>query len=258
MKLGLTIAFLLTAAFYASVGFGGGSTYTALLAVSGAPFYVIPVVSLLCNICVVAGNCFRYFRTKIITLSDVWPLFILSVPAAFIGGRLNVSEIFFIGLLSLALFMTGVRMLFSRAEGRTHQGHLRRNSICCALIGGAIGFYSGIVGIGGGIFLAPILYKLGWGRAQEIAGASSVFILVNSMSGLGGQFIKVSKLDLVPDIIPYIPLIIAVLVGGTIGNVASIKLLQPSTLYRITGLLIFAVAIRLTIKWLKLMTIYMA
>ena len=247
----MTIAFLLAAAFYASAGFGGGSTYTALLTISGAPFYVIPVVSLLCNICVVAGNCIRYFRTKLINLPDVWPLFILSLPAAFIGGRLNVSETIFIGMLCLALFMAGVKMLFSQAEVHTDKDQLLRGkSVHCALIGGAIGFYSGIVGIGGGIFLAPILYKLRWGHAQEIAAASSVFILANSISGLGGQVIKVSKLDLIPTIIPYSPLIMAVLVGGTIGNVVSIKFFKPITLRRITGLLILAVAIRLTIKWL--------
>ena len=258
MKLGLTIAFLLTAALYASAGFGGGSTYTALLAVSDAPFYIIPTVSLLCNICVVAGNCFRYFKSKLISLADVWPLFILSIPAAFIGGRLNIPEVTFIGLLCVALLIAGIRMLFSQTEAYTHHGQLRGKLLPCTLIGGAIGFYSGIVGIGGGIFLAPILYKFRWGNAQEIAAACSVFILLNSISGLGGQVIKVNHLELMPEIIPYTPFIMAVLIGGTIGNVMSIKFLKPSTLRRITGLLILAVAIRLTIKWLGLMAIHMA
>ena len=255
MKLGLAIAFLLTAAFYASAGFGGGSTYTALLAVSGAPFYVIPVVSLVCNICVVAGNCLRYFRAKLISLSDVWPLFILSVPAAFIGGWLNVSEIVFLGLLCLALLLAGTRMLFRHVDTYNDQGPLRGNSVQSALIGGAIGFYSGIVGIGGGIFLAPILYKFRWGRAQEIAAACSVFILVNSVSGLCGQIIKVSERNLTSEILPYTPLVFAVLIGGTIGNSVSIKFLKPNVLRRITGLLTLIVAIRLSFKWLGLMAV---
>ena len=255
MKLGLILAFLLTAVLYASAGFGGGSTYTALLAVSGAPFYVIPVVSLLCNICVVAGNSIRYFRARLIRLTDAWPLFILSIPAAFIGGRLNVSETVFIGLLCLALLLAGGRMLFSGDKEFEAQGVLRRNPFACALIGGAIGFYSGIVGIGGGIFLAPVLYKFRWGRAQEIAAACSVFILVNSLSGLGGQVVKIGQLDLLPEIIPYAPLILAVLIGGTIGNVMSLKFLKPIVLRRITGFLILAVAIRLAVKLMSTVSI---
>lgn len=260
MKLALGAAFLITAAFYASAGFGGGSTYTALLAVSGAPFYVIPVVSLLCNICVVLGNYIRYFKAKLITYSDVWPLFILSIPAAFLGGRLNVSEIVFIGLLCLALLIAGLRMLQNREVllDNDSQGELSRNPILCALVGGVIGFYSGIVGIGGGIFLAPILYKLNWGRGQEIAAACSVFILVNSMSGLGGQLIKARNLDIIIQILPYAPLIMIVIIGGTIGNFVSIRFLNSGHLRRITGLLILAVALRLTIKWLGLLAIYMA
>lgn len=253
MKLGLAFAFLLTAAFYASAGFGGGSTYTALLAVSEAPFYVIPIVSLLCNICVVAGNCFRYFRKKTISLLDIWPFLILSIPAAFIGGRLNVSEVIFIGLLCLALFVAAIRMLFAQTEAYHAQGLLRGNAVRCSLIGGAIGFYSGIVGIGGGIFLAPILYKLRWGNAQEIAAACSVFILVNSMSGLAGQIIKVTQLDIIREVLPYTTLIMAVIIGGTIGNIISIKFLKPNYLRRITGVLILAVAIRLSFKWMELM-----
>ncbi|MEP6343617.1 MAG: sulfite exporter TauE/SafE family protein [Maricaulaceae bacterium] len=255
MKLSLAFTFLLTAALYASAGFGGGSTYTALLAVSGTPFYVIPIVSLICNICVVAGNCLRYFRAKLIFLSDVWPLLILSIPAAFFGGRLNISEAIFIGLLCLALFIAGARMILSREETHSDPQDLSRNPMICAFIGGAIGFYSGIVGIGGGIFLAPVLYKLRWGRAQEIAAVCSVFILVNSVSGLGGHFIKVSAFEFVPEIISYVPLIIAVLIGGTIGNVMSIRFLKSSILRRITGLLILAVAIRLLIKWVGLVAV---
>lgn len=253
MKITLAFAFLITAAFYASAGFGGGSTYTALLAVSGAPFYVIPIVSLLCNICVVAGNCFRYFKVKLIKASSVWPLFILSIPAAFLGGRLHVSEAIFIGLLCLALAVAGIRMLFSTPDVQGSNEAFQDKPIFCALIGGAIGFYSGIVGIGGGIFLAPILYKFRWGSAQEIAAACSAFIMVNSLSGLGGHLIKANSLDVTPEIVPYAPLILAVFIGGTIGNVISLRFLEPRHLRRITGVLILAVAIRLAMKWVSLL-----
>lgn len=253
MKLGLALAFLVTAALYASAGFGGGSTYTALLAVSGAPFYTIPVVSLLCNICVVAGNCLRYFNKRIIAFKDIWPFLILSIPAAFLGGRLNVPEVIFIGLLCLALGAAGIRMLFAQQHSYSAAGAFRGHALRSSLIGGAIGFYSGIVGIGGGIFLAPILYKFRWGRAHEIAALCSVFILMNSLAGLSGQIIKINQLDLVSEVMPYAPLILAVFIGGTVGNVLSLKFLNANTLRRITGLLILIVAARLLLKWIGLM-----
>ena len=253
MKLILGLAFFLTAALYASVGFGGGSTYTALLAVSGTSYIVIPIISLLCNICVVSGSSWRYLRRKVIKLSEVWPLFILSIPAAFIGGMVNVSEVIFIGLLSVALLLASIRMVFGRIhDDKSVSLATKRNRIVSALIGGAIGFYSGIVGIGGGIFLAPILYRMCWGRAQQIAAACSIFILVNSMAGLVGQITKTADLNLNSDILSYWPLILAVLFGGTIGNMLSLRLLTPKLLRRITGILILIVAIRLLIKWMTL------
>ena len=249
MKLTLALGFLLTAALYASVGFGGGSTYTALLAVTDTPYVIIPIVSLLCNICVVSGNSWRYLRGKITQLADVWPLFVLSIPTAFLGGRLHVSEKLFIGLLSVALLLAGIRMLFGRAADDERLFTPKRKPLMSILIGAGIGFYSGIVGIGGGIFLAPILYRLRWGRAQQIAAACSLFILVNSMAGLTGQITKSSSLDHMPDLISYWPLILAVLIGGTWGNMMSIQFLRPEQLRRITGVLILIVAVRLLLKW---------
>lgn len=256
MKLTLALTFLFTAALYASAGFGGGSTYTALLVVSGAPFYAIPIISLLCNICVVAGNSIRYLRAGILKFSYVWPLLSFSIPAAFVGGRIEVSEVLFLGLLWVALLIAGVRMILIRdmseagiisAQNTAQAGRLKH-----ALIGGAIGFYSGLVGIGGGIFLAPVLYRLRWGRAQEIAAMCSVFILVNSAASLTGQVFKAHALNLVSDVVPYWPLIIAVVIGGTAGNMLSLRRFKQRHLRRITGLLILVVAIRLCLKWIGL------
>ena len=255
MKIALTLGFLLTAAIYASVGFGGGSTYTALLAVSGASFTLIPIISLLCNICVVSGNSWRYLRRKTVKLSQVWPLFILSIPAALLGGRLHVSELLFISLLSLALFIAGTRMVFTKRYADNQvQALSARTSKLGVLIGGAIGFYSGIVGIGGGIFLAPILYRLRWGGAQQIAATCSLFILVNSVAGLVGQLSKSAGASHHAEILSYWPLIIAVLIGGTLGNMLSFHMLRPEQLRRITGILILIVAVRLALKALAMAT----
>lgn len=253
MKIFLIFAFLISAALYASVGFGGGSTYTALLAVSGLSFTLIPLISLTCNICVVSGNSFRYARAGLLNLADIWPLLILSVPAAFIGGRIHVSERLFIGLLSLALFGAGLRMLRAKISSGRAAPRRKPATAAAALLGGGVGLYSGIVGIGGGIFLAPILYGLRWGEAKQIAAICSLFILVNSCAGLAGQYIKIAgQADLAP-LFEFWPLIAAVIIGGQFGNRMGVNVLSPQHLQRITGGLILLVALRLFWKWLFLM-----
>ena len=258
MKLILAALFFITAALYASVGFGGGSTYTALLAVSGTDYILIPILSLACNIVVVSGNTLRYGREKLIDYPRIWPLIILSIPAAWLGGRLQISETLFLGLLCAALFLAGVRLIFVSKNAILapfmvnkilSKGVLARN----ALIGGIIGFISGLVGIGGGIFLAPVLHFLKWGSAKAIAAACSLFILVNSVSGLLGQATKLGDVSRLSDAVEYWPLIPAVLLGGFIGNYMGVFKISDMWLKRLTGLLIIIVAIRLSFRWASLM-----
>jgi len=252
MKFGLAILFFMTAALYASVGFGGGSTYTALLAITDTPFFIIPIIALICNICVVTGNSFRYMRAGLIDFKRAYPLFILSVPSAWIGGQLPISERLFIALLCIALFIAGARLLFSSSQQDAVETHDKNLFLLTMIIGGGIGFYSGLIGIGGGIFLAPVLYSLRWGRAQQIAAICSVFILVNSVSGLIGQLSKATNVSHYSDIIDYWPLVLAVIIGAMIGNKVSLKFLSEQHLRRITGILILVVAIRLLMRWISL------
>lgn len=254
LKLALAFAFLLTAVLYASVGFGGGSSYTAFLAITATSFTLIPIISLLCNICVVSGNSWRYLRLNLVRLSDVAPLFILSIPAALMGGMLHVSETVYIGLLSLGLFVASLRMILAKNGGYSRKLSPKPQPMFSALIGALIGFFSGIVGIGGGIFLAPVLYRLRWGSAQQIAAACSVFIFVNSIAGLAGQLIKTSIVDVGSDILSYWFLILAVLVGGAIGNTFSLRVFNERHLRRITGIVILIVSVRLMLKWARLMS----
>lgn len=249
MKLALlTIAFFITAFLYASVGFGGGSTYTALLAISGISITLVPVISLACNILVVSGNTLRYTRQKMYNFSKIWPLIILSIPAAWFGGSLPISEKLFIGLLAIALFIASLRLLSMRANVEP-EGVREQSTILNAVIGGGIGFYSGLVGIGGGIFLAPVLYVLKWGSAREIAAASSLFILVNSISGLSGQLTKFSDLSSFSEVLSYWPLLLAVFIGGQIGNYLGVFRISEKWLRRLTGALILLVALRLFWRW---------
>ncbi|MBC7987176.1 MAG: sulfite exporter TauE/SafE family protein [Sphingomonadaceae bacterium] len=241
---------MLTALLYASVGFGGGSTYNALLVLDGTDYRILPAISLICNIVVVAGGSWRFWREGHVPLARILPWVALSVPAAWLGGRLPVSETLFIGALGGSLLFAGLRLLFERAPV-VAAGEAREPPIALRFgIGGGIGFLSGLVGIGGGIFLAPVLYMLRWASPREIAGTCSVFILVNSLSGLAGQLMKLGDVGQTAMLVPYWPLLVAVLVGGQIGSRLGASRIPPTLIKRLTAVLILYVAARLIGQWL--------
>jgi len=247
---GLILLFAFTACLYASVGFGGGSTYSALLVASRTDFSLIPIIALSCNIAVVAGNTLRYSHARLVPWARLWPILIASIPMAWLGGRLSISETLFIGLLGAALFFAGTRLLFKTPHDDIG-AHKPISHIRSAFIGAIIGFYSGLVGIGGGIFLAPVLYALNWGRAKVIAASCSVFILFNSISGFIGQFMKLTDSHKIWEAAAYWPLIPAVVIGGFIGNSIGLKRLSQNWVQRLTGILILIVAIRLAFDWFE-------
>lgn len=263
LKLGLILLFFLTALLYASVGFGGGSTYNAVLIMSGADRAVLPLVALACNIVVVSANVVRYWRANILTFERYIPLIILSVPMAWLGGSLPISQKLFIGLLAMALLFAGARLLWHSLANPTLANPKvpstdfsiddnRLGSVPTALIGGGVGFYAGLVGIGGGIFLAPILYFARWGSAKAIAAACSFFILVNSASGMAGQYSKLSDQGQLEAAYAYWPLLPAVFLGGLIGNYLGVFKIPEVWIKRLTAILILYVALQLCLEWFTL------
>jgi len=254
LKFGLIALFFLTAALYASVGFGGGSTYNALLVMSGTDILIMPLIALACNIVVVSSNVVRYWRAKILTFERYVPLIILSVPMAWLGGRIPISQKLFIGLLAIALLFAGARLLLNSFEKpkETLTADNRLGPVASALIGGGVGFYAGLVGIGGGIFLAPILYFARWGSAKAIAAACSFFILVNSVSGLAGQYSKLASFNQLEPAYAYWPLLPAVFLGGLIGNYLGVFKIPEVWIKRLTAILILYVALRLVLKWFNM------
>ncbi|MEM6649592.1 MAG: sulfite exporter TauE/SafE family protein [Pseudomonadota bacterium] len=253
MSLSLILLFLGTAVLYASVGFGGGSTYTALLILYGTDYRILPTIALVCNIIVVSGGVWRFSKAGQINLKRLWPFLVTSIPAAWVGGQLPVSEIVFIGLLSSSLFISGLRLLFSRSyiSPIVQQAV---NTPIAVIIGAMLGLLSGIVGIGGGIFLAPILYFMKWGTSRQIAAACSLFILLNSMSGLGGQVMKLNDLSLTMNAFGYWPLILSVFIGGQIGSWFGAIKFPQLWMKRITAILILYVSIRLLWRWMTMLT----
>lgn len=247
IKIGsLIVLFGLTACLYAAVGFGGGSTYIALLVAAGTDYSLIPIIALSCNITVVSGNALRYSRYDLIPWGKLWPILLTSIPLAWLGGRINIPETLFIFLLAIALFITGIKLL-TKTTLIDSSKITATSPLKSGMLGGGIGFFSGLVGIGGGIFLAPILYALNWGQAKNISAACSIFILLNSISGFAGQFMKLAQSKTAIEALEYWPLIPAVLFGGLIGNYLGIRRLSQNWVQRLTGILILIVAIRLSI-----------
>ncbi|GER07972.1 UPF0721 transmembrane protein [Iodidimonas muriae] len=247
----LLFAFFLTALLYATVGFGGGSTYNALLVLSDTDYRLLPAIALLCNIIVVAGGVWQFGRRGHLHLKKIAPFLVTSIPLAWVGGRLPVSEMVFIGLLGLSLSAAGLHMLLQKKPDGT-ASIKPSNPWLNAAIGGALGFLSGLVGIGGGIFLAPILHLMRWDTARAIAGTCSLFILVNSISGLFGQAMKLDNLQLLGQLTDYWMLIPAVLIGGQIGSRLGAQALSETLLRRLTSVLVLYVAVRLLIRWAAL------
>ena len=242
----LPILFFVTAILYSSVGFGGGSTYLGLLLIWEIPYYILPVIALGCNIIVVSGNTFNYIKAGNLNLKLLTPYLIGSVPMAFIGGTLEIEKNIFEILLFFVLLVSGLLLLFNFKSYDDNENKYKEvNYIYSLLIGSILGIMSGIVGIGGGIFLSPILFILRAGLPKHIVTASSIFILINSFAGIIGQLTKSYVLN---DILEYWYLLFFVLIGGQIGNYLNLKILPTRFLALITSCLVIFVALRMGIK----------
>ena len=242
----LSIFFFITAIFYSSVGFGGGSTYLALMLIWDIPYYIFPILALICNIIVVSGNSINYVRSGNLNLKLLTPYLIGSIPFAFFGASISISKELFEILLFVILIIAGIFLLIESKSFNDDQ--IKINSIpkiISLLIGSIIGFTSGIIGIGGGIFLSPILFLMKAGYPKHIATAASLFILINSIFGVAGQLTKNIVFD---EFLNYWPLFLCVLVGGQIGNLLNIKFLSNKTLTIITSMLVIFVSIRMGIR----------
>ena len=239
----LTIFFFITAIFYSSIGFGGGSTYLALMLIWDIPYYIFPVLALICNIIVVSGNSINFLRSKNINLNLVTPYLIGSVPFAFFGASISIDKNLFEILLFFILLVAGIFLLFESKSFNKDLIKIKQiPKFLSIIIGIIIGFISGLVGIGGGIFLSPILFLLKAGYPKHITSTASLFILVNSIFGVAGQLTKDIVLN---EFLNYWPLFVAVLIGGQIGSFLNIKFLSNKVLALMTSFLVIFVAIRM-------------
>ena len=245
----LSILFFVTAILYSSVGFGGGSTYLALLLIWDVPYYIFPVIALFCNVIVVSGNSINYVRAGNLNRRLIIPYLIGSIPFAFLGGSINIDKYIFEILLFFVLSVAGILLLINSNSFKSENIKIKKiNNFTSILIGSILGFVSGIVGIGGGIFLSPILFLMKAGYPKQIATTASLFILINSISGILGQLTKDIVIN---EILNYWPLFIVVLLGGQLGNFLNLRFLSNKILAVMTSLLVIFVAIRLGLRLLS-------
>ncbi len=248
LPLWLPIAFFCIALFYSMVGFGGGSSYLAILALAGISYEYIPAQALICNIVVAGVGFWHFYRAGHFRFKMVLPWVILSIPMAYLGGRIQLNETLFCALLGISLLVVGIYLVYGTRQlgGSSSEmtyGTRSRKWLVSLALGAGLGFLAGIVGIGGGIFLSPLLLCLGWANSKEAASTASFFILVNSISGLMGHMHKGGI------VLEYIlPLALVVFIGGQIGSRLGAYHLSKRFLRNGLAVLVFYVAARLILR----------
>lgn len=231
------IIMAVVAFLYAAVGHGGASGYLALMAIIGVEGSLMRSSALILNIFVSMTSFVQYFRRRYFEWALFWPFAVASVPMSFLGALLPITDSLYKKLLAVALLIAIGRMLFQPAESPL----LRKPPLWAGLLVGAgIGVLSGMLGIGGGIILTPMMMLFGWGKIKEIAAVSALFILVNSISGLAGLLLK--GFSPTPQTFVWLS---AALVGGLAGAYYGSKHFRISTLRYILALVLMIACLKL-------------
>ena len=239
----ILILFFLIAGVYASAGFGGGSSYLAVLALYALPMTTLRPAALLCNLVVVSGNLFIFWKNDQLKLRQSAPLVLAGLPLAFLGGYWKISERHFFLLLGASLVIAALAMwIQSRPAEPTRTESTLPVSANLGL-GGSLGLLAGLTGIGGGIFLSPVLNLLRWDNPKVIAATASLFIFCQSAAGLAGQLTRNAAIGWSS----VLPLLAAVLLGGQIGARWSAGWFPQKTVRNLTAVLEFYAGI--TILW---------
>ncbi len=246
----ILLFFLIIAFVYSSVGFGGGSSYLAVLAVYALPFQEIRLTALTCNIIVVTGGTVIFIRNRQVYWKKIIPVAVLSVPMAYLGATLKLGQDAFFIILGCSLTIAAALLWIktNSADADVDYGKTRANYLRDGFLGGAIGFLSGLVGIGGGIFLSPILNLIKWDSPRKIAATASIFILVNSVAGIAGQMRNL------PEDINFARVLLlcaAVFIGGQIGSRMGALRFNQLVIRRLTAILVFLAGVEVLMKHLK-------
>ena len=233
--------FALIAFVYSSVGLGGGSSYTAVLTIVGTTYVLIPTISLTLNIVVTTGATIQFVRKGHLRWRVLLPLLVTSVPAAWFGGRLQLPESIFQILLLLTLLVVAARIYLWKEPVLDLPRSVSFRLASALVIGAVLGFVAGAVGIGGGIYLVPVLIMTGVATTRQAAATGAAFILFNSVTGV---LARASWSGIPWDLL--IPLGATVALAGLAGSHYGSSRWPPRTIQRVLGIVIL-VAIGLLI-----------
>jgi len=237
----LVLAALVFAAalLYSMVGHAGASGYLAAMALCGVSAAVMKPTALVLNLIVATVASIQFARARCFAWDRFWPFAVGSVPLAFVGGGLALPGTVYKRLVGLVLLFAAWRLFrYARAAAASAPVPVRLRA--ALPLGGVIGLLSGLTGVGGGIFLSPLLLLTGWADARTTAGVSAVFILVNSAAGLMGH---AASVHLVPAGLPV--LAGAALAGGLAGSTLGSRRLPNSTLRRLLALVLVVAAVKM-------------
>jgi uncharacterized membrane protein YfcA len=229
----LASLFFIVALAYSTVGLGGGSSYTALMTLAGMGILVIPTLSLVMNLVVTTIASFHFIINKHARFKLILPFVITSIPMAYLGGYLQLSREVFYWLLLISLIIVALRIYFFSRSHLVLKLNQAQQLFFSLLCGAVLGLVSGIVGLGGGIYLVPLIILFGLGSEKEAAASGAVFIWLNSLSGLLAR-VQYNTVDMSS----YMPLILAVAIGGYMGSYLGAGKLQPKRMEQILGVLV--------------------
>jgi len=226
----LPILFLFVAFIYSSVGLGGGSAYTALLAIFGASYQMIPTTSLTMNLIVTFVGMVHFWKNGHGRLNLILPFLVTSIPMAYFAGSIAMPELIFKLILLATLILVLVRIYLINDLKIGIQLTGIKKWIFIFSLGGILGFIAGAVGIGGGIYLVPLIIMFGLGTEKEAAAAGSMFIWVISLVGVISRA-QFGNFDLQF----ILPLAVAVLMGGLGGSYLGAVKFEAKTIQKVMG-----------------------
>ena len=227
------LSFLIISFIYSSVGLGGGSSYTAIMAITGVSYHIIPSVSLTLNLLVTFFGMVNFWRFGYVRYSLVIPFILTSVPLAYFAGSIKLNESIFEFILLLSLIAIATRIYILNDLVLSIQLTKIQKWSLIIFIGSSLGFVAGAIGIGGGIYLIPLIIMLGLGTEKEAAAAGSIFVWSNSLAGLAPRY---QLLRFEYDVL--LPSILSVLIGGSLGSYFGATKYDPQTIQKVMGIVI--------------------
>lgn len=233
---------LFVAALYSAVGHGGASGYLAVMSFIFLNPSIMSTTALILNVLVAGIGTIQFSRAGHFSWKLAWPFVLLSIPAAFVGGLLRIHDLIYSLLLAGVLLFASYRLVRG-AAGRREESPVPPSFSVAVGSGAGIGLLSGIVGVGGGIFLSPVMVLMKWATMKRTAAVSAFFIVVNSVAGLGGRFARGGL-----EIGTIWPFVLAAAIGGLLGSYLGASRINSRALRQLLGVVLLIAASKLVIQ----------